>query len=114
MEDCSASHLIFDMKSLLFCFEANWDISEVEQFLNKCAFGFVYNSLAPDVNVVTIFDLEDKKFLLAFLACRLESNFHIFGRTCGYRVNNWVWDEGVALGNKPFVSSAGISVVADN
>lgn len=114
MEDCSGSHLIFDMKCLILCSQAYWDISKVNLFLNKCAFGFVDDTLAPDVNAVAIFDLEDKKFLLTSLACRLESDFHIFGRASGYHVNDWIWDEGVALWNEPFISGSGISVVADH
>jgi hypothetical protein len=114
MEDCSASHLIFDMKYLLFCSQADWNISKVEHFFNKCTFSFIDNSLALNINIVTIFDLEDKKFLLTSLACRLECDFHNFGRACSYCVNNWIRDEGVALGNKPFVSSASISMVANH
>jgi len=60
------------------CFKTNRDVAKVKLFLDKGAFGFVYNALAFYFDTVAIFYLEHKHFLLAPLACWLESHNDIF------------------------------------
>jgi hypothetical protein len=58
MEDGSASHLILDVESLVLRPKANRDIAKVKLLLDEGAFGLVDDTLAADVDVVAVLDLE--------------------------------------------------------
>jgi hypothetical protein len=60
VEDGSASHLILDMKSLILGSKSYWDVSKVKEFFDESALSFIDDTLALDINTVTIFNLENE------------------------------------------------------
>ena len=77
MEDSSASHLILNVESLILGSKSNWDISKIKELLDESALGLIDDTLALDINTISILDLENEELFLTSLACWLESNLHI-------------------------------------
>jgi len=96
MEDCGASHLIFNVQDLSFDWKTDWDVAEIELFLDKGTLRLIDNTLTFNINTFSIRDLKHKEFLLALLSRWFECNIDILGGSCGYFIFLGVWDKGHA------------------
>ena len=103
MEDGSVPHLVPDMDGLILGFKSNGDISEVKELLYEDAFGLIDDTLALDIDAVSIFDLEDKLLLLTSLASGSESYHDLLGRSSSYLIHKRIWYKGPTLWHQPLV-----------
>ena len=78
MEDSSASHLILNVESLILGSKSDWNISKIKELFDESALGLIDDTLALDINTISILDLENEELFLTSLASWLESNLHIF------------------------------------
>ena len=77
MEDSSASHLILNMEGLILGSKSDWNISKIKEFLDESTLGLIDDTLALDINTISILDLENEELFFTSLASWLESNLHI-------------------------------------
>lgn len=79
MEDSRASHLIFDVNSMVFCFESDMDVAKVNIFLHEHTSALSYSTLTAQFFILTINNLHHEDFIVDSGTGRVENHldFHV-------------------------------------